>query len=344
MNPGSHNEHHPDKDLEQVSRAYREIQPEEPPALLDQAVLGKARRAVESKSVRPWNFGWIHAVTTTAVVVLAVAVVMQQPEDPALSVQSPQAPDAGQFQALGDAQDRREMAADELEEAAMEQPLFEKKSVPGSFADPVTPGERQDAPVDAKRLQPGKTDKPGRETVLKQESAIPPTTESVSANSEIREEADADGELKAAGHEVRGKVELFKDADESVETEPEEPMTIGAGAPDDKNLAPAAPVMATAGFRVSAESSAGNEERTRENMEAQQAMSISSERESTDGAVGDMLMMSLEDPAAWLERIRQLKEADELEAFEAELQDFQEAWPDYPLPEDLVTESAPGGS
>lgn len=82
MKPGEHDNGHLDRDLEQVVEAYRDTTLDEPPALLDQAVLNRARRDAASKSFLPWNFGWVHAITTTAVVILGLALVMQLPEDP----------------------------------------------------------------------------------------------------------------------------------------------------------------------------------------------------------------------------------------------------------------------
>ncbi len=84
MKPSDQDSKRFDTDFERVTGAYRDAQGEEPPALIDQAVLNRARRAAASDTVRPWNFGWIHAVTTAAVVVLGVALVLQLPEKPAL--------------------------------------------------------------------------------------------------------------------------------------------------------------------------------------------------------------------------------------------------------------------
>jgi hypothetical protein len=49
---------------------------------VDQAVLNRARAAVEPHegSKRPWSFGWLHALTTAAVIVLAVTLIIPQRE------------------------------------------------------------------------------------------------------------------------------------------------------------------------------------------------------------------------------------------------------------------------
>lgn len=64
-------------DLEQISRDYKSMEEQEPPELLDQAILSAAHRAVERKP--GWmQFGWLHGLTTTAVIVLAISLVWQQ--------------------------------------------------------------------------------------------------------------------------------------------------------------------------------------------------------------------------------------------------------------------------
>lgn len=64
-------------DIEKLDQAYRQLSSEEPPELLDQAVLSSAHRAVEGKD--HWlDFGWIHGLTTAAVVVLAVSIILTQ--------------------------------------------------------------------------------------------------------------------------------------------------------------------------------------------------------------------------------------------------------------------------
>jgi hypothetical protein len=66
-------------DLGKISQAYGQITPEEPPELLDQAILNSAHRAVEKQS--HWmQFGWLHGLTTAAVVVLAISIILHQSE------------------------------------------------------------------------------------------------------------------------------------------------------------------------------------------------------------------------------------------------------------------------
>lgn len=66
-----------DDDLEKLGQAYKQVSNEEPPELLDQAILSSAHRAVESKD--HWlDFGWVHGLTTAVVVVLALSIILTQ--------------------------------------------------------------------------------------------------------------------------------------------------------------------------------------------------------------------------------------------------------------------------
>ena len=65
--------------LDEISQAYGRMGHEEPPKMLDQAILNSARRAVEKKS-RWTQFGWLHGLTTAAVFVLAFSIILNQRE------------------------------------------------------------------------------------------------------------------------------------------------------------------------------------------------------------------------------------------------------------------------
>jgi len=66
-------------ELEQLGQTYEQIAREEPPELLDTAILNSAHRAVEKKP-RWMKFGWLHGLTTAAVFVLAFSLVLNQRE------------------------------------------------------------------------------------------------------------------------------------------------------------------------------------------------------------------------------------------------------------------------
>jgi hypothetical protein len=70
-----------DRDIGKVSSNWARLGKEEPPDLLDQAVLNRAQRALESPGRagrKPWVFGWPGAFATAAVVLMAFTVVLEQ--------------------------------------------------------------------------------------------------------------------------------------------------------------------------------------------------------------------------------------------------------------------------
>ena len=70
-----------ENDLQQVEQRYRALDQDQPPAMVDEAILNKARLAVESHAMRPWNFGWMHASATAALLVLGLTLVQQHRSD-----------------------------------------------------------------------------------------------------------------------------------------------------------------------------------------------------------------------------------------------------------------------
>lgn len=72
-------------ELEDLGHSYQQLSSDEPPELLDQAILNSAHRAVASKD-RWLDFGWVHGLTTAAVIVLALTVILTQREPVGLEV------------------------------------------------------------------------------------------------------------------------------------------------------------------------------------------------------------------------------------------------------------------
>ena len=65
--------------LDKLSHEYGLLEQDEPPELLDQAILNSAHRAVEKKP--HWmKFSWLHGLTTAAVFVLAFSIILNQRE------------------------------------------------------------------------------------------------------------------------------------------------------------------------------------------------------------------------------------------------------------------------
>lgn len=133
---------------EAVRRAYAELGAEQPPDLIDQAVLNRAKAAVgPSKTRRPWSFGWLHALTTAAVLVLGVTVLLQlRDEGPG---PRPAAPEPAREAARPATQDTRSSPAaaramKRPEEDAINETLARERS---ATAGDDAAGARQDAPA-----------------------------------------------------------------------------------------------------------------------------------------------------------------------------------------------------
>ena len=66
-----------DEGLEELGRAYGQLATEQPPELLDQAIISSAHRAVATKP--GWKqFGWLHGIATASVFVLALNIILDQ--------------------------------------------------------------------------------------------------------------------------------------------------------------------------------------------------------------------------------------------------------------------------
>jgi hypothetical protein len=66
--------------LDKLGRSYAQLDQDEPPELLDMAILNSAHRAVEKQPQR-LKFGWLHGLTTAAVFVLALSLIVHQREN-----------------------------------------------------------------------------------------------------------------------------------------------------------------------------------------------------------------------------------------------------------------------
>lgn len=148
---------------EAVRRAWDELDAPEPPDLVDQAVLNRARAAVEEpasgRSSRPWSFGWMHTVTTAAVIVLGLTVLLPLRDE---------APGRGGPDTPAPALQRSEMADEILEEESMEvrsveqqadQPV-ERRGVRGNLGATAAEPEAETAPAAAPVPAPGAASSP----------------------------------------------------------------------------------------------------------------------------------------------------------------------------------------
>jgi len=81
MSGDTRNSNHPfEEDLDAIRHAWQGLQPVEPPDLIDQSVRTAARRALPARN-RWQSMRWIGSLATAAVVVLALAIVIQQDQE-----------------------------------------------------------------------------------------------------------------------------------------------------------------------------------------------------------------------------------------------------------------------
>lgn len=136
--------------LEKLGRSYAQLDRDEPPELLDMAILNSAQRAVEKKPQR-LKFGWLQGLTTAAVFVLALSLIVHQREN------QPAVDDTIQFDKL----ERSRQAEPAKKQSAADQSLqtlqvskesaFDRMDQPApDAAAPVVPS-REQAPGEALR-------------------------------------------------------------------------------------------------------------------------------------------------------------------------------------------------
>lgn len=212
-------------DLDKLAQAYRREDADEPPRLLDQAVLGSARRAVSEKP-RRLQFGWIHGLTTTAVVVLAIAIYhFQQPPTGPLQraaapapVEPPQRPAEGREQEQDTLVRRLDYRTEALATGAGDAAVKDDADAePGaSAAAPVTPAPAAQTAVG--QPQEEATVKAGR---LLDEKAQPTLKES----ERLKKEADDEARIQVILALKRAGDDAWRDAlREFVSTHPDYPL------------------------------------------------------------------------------------------------------------------------
>ena len=168
--------------LDEIGRSYAQTEQEEPPELLDMAIRNRAHRAVEAKP--HWmKFGWLHGLTTAAVVVLALSLIIRQQETRRVEVngvsremQTPASLEkaakkqAPALQSLDMGQAMKDLAG-----ARMDTPQAAPPAAPASAAaDTVMADAAEEAPVSAGAVLEMKTaETAGRDEDLRSNAQIP---------------------------------------------------------------------------------------------------------------------------------------------------------------------------
>jgi hypothetical protein len=282
-----------DASLEEDLIAIREIlsdqDNQEPPSMLDQAVLNAARRDLTGKKRSPIR--WISAFATASVLVLALTIVVQQKET---SVP------------VGLDRIHKSNQSQEIDSEVMPQ---EKAPVVGAIDG-----------VSGIREERAKED-------IRQRSSMP------SQNAPLKRKAEA--ELKKAESPVM--TPALAPPAPSADFRDESVMDANSGTDS-----PATTVPLEEAFDEDNEQGqfAGQSRRSDSRVQEQEmaieaaievdqfGLSPGSEKDSTEPWTND--------PSAWIERLHKLKQNGQLNQLKLETEAFQTAYPDYPLPADLI--------
>lgn len=309
----------PEDELAPLERAWRELPDEEPPELLDLAVLNRARRAVEGRRAWPWTLGWYHGLGTAAGVLLVVTVFLQMQPD-ALKTPAPMSTQAPAEQRKASATEALGAATGQLRDEAGPEPAATE--VEGDVStyriDNAAAGAAANEPmarpaVDAAMKQ---AVQPHRELSGNDADRAGTIASDAEPGTDFGLEEDETGRREAARTRLQAE-----QVEAQVKGQDELDETLDAVAEDEF---------------FSDDSRQREAERRSHEMPGDGRAS-----EATKPAVsGDRIDAEWEDmaqeapkPEAWLEQLQALRDAGEEDAFKAGLEAFIAAYPDHPLPE-----------
>ncbi len=302
-NPGSEDY---DQDLNGIESQYRALRADEPPAMLDQAILNKARLATESHPIRPWNFGWMHATATAALLVLGLTLVLQQRSELTLPP-----PGIDRLESLNRS---KPVAVDT--DAVLQEKITSSGEILVETLQIEAPGEFKDASED---------DLAG---TLKQSLSVPEETHG------------ADSKIKV--YELRRERAAETPQRQLLEQESAMPVTeFPSGAEEsqqsaDKRMDEAARTPAITAAKLTSASMSV--------IQKNEEMPAPESSAAGDSVAADDFSRGQPDPEDWIARILEMKhiheseERLESEAWKLELESFRQTWPDYPLPDELAKE------
>lgn len=329
-----------EQDLKQIENQYHTLHADEPPAMLDQAILNKARLAVEAKAIRPWNFGWMHGTATAAVLVLGLTLVLQQrSEVPSTSFEL-------------DRLDFKELSIDKDGDISTKR----AKSDMGAFRDEnLTGADKQQQQLE-ESLQQAPADDMLRERSVSVQKGQREGQEVASRRQEHRE---AEGEVKQSAD-----LRLNQAADTPTTESPAENSSAVISPAPASQIGSSTASSSTASSSLAKSPPVANQP-ARETGSALQSKAIdalqkseeipAAEASSLEESFSSSLATGPLSPDEWIAQILDLKSQSEsggarseildnegqMTDWQTELKLFRESWPDYPLPPDLVTKADP---
>lgn len=339
-----------------LAALYRAAAPDQPPPALDAAIRAAARRAVASKPrIAGWSFSrsWRVPLSIAAVVVLSVSLVTVMREEAPNTALPPHA------DTLPPNMDRRVAeavpAAGESNTAAPQTRLpGEQRSnslglKPPQRAQPMGIGLSGDTespePVTASKKEKAAADAPS--APLSAKRTAPAAFPGAADRHEEKVTATV-GELRqSSNEEVRRDIGVSVEAQQRLETvkPTESPARTGAGTPGPVATPPAASARA-AGATTERKDylSPQTDSFTGESPRAQvQATPVAKPlvRPAAPQMAGKVQDYAALPPATWLERIEELRKQGKLDEVKANLAEFVQRYPEYPLPSPLKVWARP---
>lgn len=326
-----------ERELDALSRAYRESGHDEPPAALDDAIRAAARRAVHARPQslrRSWYSRFSGPLAVAAVMVLTVSITMvsviEQPELVPTPVQKALAPRAAAPKA------KEETRAAESRSAA----LLEKRrnDAPRAAQDKFSSDSmRQAAPAAPAAVQPAlETPAPAVAGSVAARSEPAPFVADPAMKIEAKREAFAPpakdlADVSAAEAPPKTAAAMPSPA----AARPPPPAVESAAAAKSMIAAPAAPA-APAVMNTPAET-----ERSRANAIAAQPQAFMRKKQDASNVremAAEPAGATAESPAQWLKRIVELRKEGKTKEAEEELARFRKRYPDYRLPAELKSD------
>ena len=288
-----------DRDIERylkrddaLSRAYAELKTERPSPALDQAVLARARDALQSApaSTATRQRRWTALTALAATVLLSFGLVMRLAVE--RDTQVPAAPPQDST-ATPAATSAPATAADDLSHAESD------------ASDQYAPSPRRDAPpvpssIEEQRRAIETEIRAAAEQAPAVPESVPPPVATPKADYSLSDAAPAQIEAQNESAPMQKAMRQERSS--------------GAGAAHDAARAKKSPAAVAVESTVAADSSAENA-----------AAASSAEREAAAPAKEEFTRT----PEAWLEEIARLRAAGETEAADRELERFRKVYPDY---------------
>lgn len=294
-----------EEDLNAVRSALSGMESVEPPDLLDQAVLNTARRELAASRRKPMR--WIGAFATATVVVLTMTVIIQQEQ---------KAPGPGRENGI-------KLDADKPASTAVETNIgASASSKPRAMSPQAASVLSSEAPAPAKQQQ--------LERKRQKASAI-----NVPAAS--AEEAEYDADNSADSTSIQGQLSVengFRAANEPGRAESRTEFE------DELSDLQSEPARDAAKRAITIEMEQASDvpsDSFRKDLNAPEKLEKTAKEdlgeevfvEESQGKKGVL------EPQAWIEHLLELYEAGKTEELKTELATFRDAYPEYPLPEEL---------